>query len=445
MRLNLILVLLWCPLLCFWTLPLLAQNTVRSWTLAECIKYAIDHNITIKQQSNQQKQQELSLNTARNSRLPNVSGSFDNNFNFGRGLTQSNTYTNRNTMMSGLQLGATVPLFTGKQIPNQIHLEEWNLKAAAADLQKAKDDLSVNIASAYLQTLYEKELWQVARRQVDLSRTLLEQKEGFFKVGKVAESDVYEVKAQLAQDELEETKAENNYRLSLLDLSQFLELPSPDNFDIQMPETDGVEHLIPENPESIYREAITLKPSVKAEEFRLKGTENSIRIARSGYMPQISLTVGLSTSYYNIFGEDNSAFTRQVRDNFNKSIGLSVSIPVFDHYTTRNKIRQAKIARLTQQLALESVKKTLYKEIQQAYYNAVASQSQYRSSLVAEESAKAAFTLMAKKYENQKATATEYKESKTTLEKAESNRIQAKYDYLFRMKILSFYKGEAIQ
>lgn len=436
----------------FFTLALLcsamygsAQTTDKTWNLKQCIDYAIAHNITIKQQVDQQRQQELSLNTAKNSRLPGVSGSLDNSFNFGRGLTQSNTYTNRNTMMTGLQVGATVPIFTGKQIPNQIHLEEWNLKAATADLEKAKDDLSVNIAYAYLQVLYYKELWQVAQQQTALSQTQVEQKEGFFKVGKAAESDVYEVKAQLAQDQLDETKAENNYRLALLDLSQLLELPSPDNFAVTEPSPTDAETLIPENPESIYQMAVALKPSVKAEEYRLKGTENSIRIARSGYMPQISLTAGLSTNYYNIFGGDNSTFARQMRDNFNKSIGISVSIPIFDRYATRNKIRQAKIAQHTQQLALESVKKTLYKEIQQAYYNAVASQAQYRSSLTAEESAKASFTLMSKKYDNQKATATEYKEAKTTLEKAESNRVQAKYDYLFRMKILNFYKGEAIE
>lgn len=427
---------------CFTSLT--AQTTGKSWNLKQCIDYAVAHNITIKQQIDKQKQQELTLNTAKNSRLPGVNGSLDHSFNFGRGLTQSNTYTNRNTMMTGLQVGASVPLFTGKQIPNQIQLEEWNLKAATADLSKAKEDLSVNIASAYLQVLYEKELWQVARQQTALSRAQVELKEGFFKVGKAAESDVYEVKAQLAQDELEETKAENNYKLAILDLSQLLELPSPDNFEITEPEDDNIDALIPENPESIYRTAVTLKPSIKAEEFRLKGTDNSIRIARSGYMPQISLTAGLSTNYYNIFGGDNSTFARQMRDNFNKSIGISVSIPIFDRYATRNKIREAKIAQHAQQLALESVKKTLFKEIQQAYYNAVASQTQYRSSLTAEESARAAFTLMSKKYENQKATATEFKEAKTTLEKAESNRIQAKYDYIFRMKILNFYKGEAL-
>lgn len=445
MKIRVLLMMAWYTGLPFQTSSLSAQTPPQVWTLKQCVEYAIAHNTTIKQQSDQKEQQELSLNTAKNNRLPSISGSLDNSINFGRGLTQSNTYTNRNTMMTGLQIGATVPLFTGKQIPNQIQLEEWNLKAATADLEKAKEDLSVNIASAYLQVLYEKELWDVARQQTALSQSLLEQKEGFFEVGKAAESDVYEVKAQLAQDQLEETKAKNNYSLALLDLSQLLELPSPDNFKVKDPEADDIESLIPENPENIYQTAIALKPSVKAEEFRLKGTENSIRIARGGYMPQISLTTGLSTNYYNIFGEDNSPFTRQIRDNFNKSIGISVSIPIFDHYATRNKIRQAKIAKHAQQLTLESVKKTLYKEIQQAYYNAVASQAQYRSSLTAEESAKAAFTLMTKKYENQKATATEYKEAKTTLEKAESNRVQAKYDYLFRMKILNFYKGENIQ
>ncbi len=419
-----------------------AQDKV--WSLKDCIDYATAHNLSIRQQADKEKQQELSLNTARNSRLPSVSGNLGQDFNFGRGLTQSNTYANRNTMTTSLQVGASVPVFTGFQIKNQIKADEWSLKAATADLEKAKEDLSVNIATAYLQVLYEKELWNVAKMQTVLSKDQLKLKEGFFKNGKAAESDVYEVKSQLAQDELDETKAANNYKLALLDLSQLLELPSPEGFSVQEPAEDA-EMLMPENPDDIYQSAITLKPAVKAEEYRLNGTEHEIAIARSGYMPQVSLTAGLGSNYYHTSGMDNSGFGRQAKDNFNKSIGLTVNIPIFDRYTTRNKIRQAKIARHTQQLAVEQVKKDLYKQIQQAYYNAVASQAQLRSSRTAEESAKASFELMSKKYDQGKATATEYNQSKTNLETAESNRIQAKYDYLLRLKILRFYKGVALE
>ena len=261
-------------------------------------------------------------------------------------------------------------------------------------------------------------------------------------MGKASESEWREAQSRVAQDQLSAVQADNNYRLALLDLSQLLELPSPDNFSIVSPELEGDNFIgTLTSPTDIYNQALLIKPSIKAAQYRLEGAARNIRIAQSAYYPQLSFGGGLSTNYYKVSGRDNAGFGSQLQDNFSQYFGLSLSVPIFNRLSTRNRVRSARVQQTALNWQLEESKKTLYKEIQQAYYNAVGAESQYRSSLAADTAAQASFKLTKEKYVNGKANATEYNEARTNWMKAVSDRIQAKYDYLFRTKILDFYKG----
>ena len=414
----------------------------KQWNLKQCIEYAIEHNLTIKQQEAAKDESAVDLNTAKWSRLPDLNGSASHSFNFGRSLQMDNTYQQLNTQNTGLNLSTSIPLFTGMQIPNQIALSKLNLKAAVEDLNKAKEDISIQVTSAYLQVLFNEELAKVAHEQVALSEEMLKQKTAFFKVGKASEAELYEAKSRAAQDQLSAVQADNEYRLALLDLSQLLELPTPEGFGIVSPSIDeDKDFSILTSPVDIYSEALLIKPSIKAAQYRVEGAQKSIRIAQSGYYPQLSLGAGIATSYYNVSGRENGNFGSQLRDNFSQYIGLSLNIPIFNRFSTRNQVRKARIQQTTLNWQLEDAKKALYKEIQQAYYNAVNAESKFESSRTADEAAKASFNLMKEKYANGKATSTEFNEARTNWLKAVSDRIQAKYDYLFRTKILDFYKG----
>lgn len=414
----------------------------KQWNLKQCIEYAIEHNLTIKQQEAAKDESAVDLNTAKWSRLPDLNGSASHSFNFGRSLQMDNTYQQLNAQNTGLNLSTSIPLFTGMQIPNQIALSKLNLKAAVEDLNKAKEDISIQVTSAYLQVLFNEELAKVAHEQVALSEEMLKQKTAFFKVGKASEAELYEAKSRVAQDQLSAVQADNEYRLALLDLSQLLELPTPEGFGIVSPSIDeDKDFSILTSPADIYSEALLIKPSIKAAQYRVEGAQKSIRIAQSGYYPQLSLGAGIATSYYNVSGRENGNFGSQLRDNFSQYIGLSLNIPIFNRFSTRNQVRKARIQQTTLNWQLEDAKKALYKEIQQAYYNAVNAESKFESSRTADEAAKASFNLMKEKYANGKATSTEFNEARTNWLKAVSDRIQAKYDYLFRTKILDFYKG----
>lgn len=413
----------------------------QSWTLKDCVEYALKHNIQIQKQEIANEQQKIALNTAKNQRLPNLNGSASQSFSFGRAASPvDNSYVDNNSSNSSFGINTSIPIFTGFQIPNNIELSKLNLKAATEDLNKAKEDISVNVTSAFLQVLFNEELCKVATEQINLSKEQLDRMSRLEEVGKASIAQVYEAKATLAQDELAAVHAENNRKLAILDLTQLLELSSPEGFSVVSPEMEP-EFQALSTPEDIYSLAMVNKPAVLAEQYRLQGMDKNIKIAQGAYYPTLSLNGGLSSGYYTMSGITGRNFGQQLGDNFNKYFGLSLSIPIFNRYETRNKVKTARLNYSTQALQVEESKKSLYKEIQQAYYSAVAALAKFNSGKTAVEASEASFKLMREKYENGKATSVEFSQVKVNLMKASSDQIQAKYDYLFRAKILDFYKG----
>lgn len=423
------------------SLPAMSQS--REWSLQNCIEYAVEHNLTIKQQEDSRQQREIELNTSRNSRLPSISGGASQNFSFGRGLTSENTYANTNTHSTSFSLGTDVPLFTGFQIPNRIKLSQLNLKATMADLEKAKNDIRMQVAAAYVDILYDIEIVNVAKRQIEIDSLQLVRLGIMLENSKASEAEVSQQRATLAQDQMTYVQADNNYRIAILTLTQLLELPSPDGFSVVVPKVD-IEHTLLSTPDEIYALAVATKPEIQAEQYRLQGTENSIKIAKSGLYPTLSLSAGLGTNYYKTSGYNTDSFTKQLKNNFSQYIGLSLNIPIFNRFETRNNIRSAMISQHTQQLQLDLAKKTLYKDIQQVYYNALAARSKYESSNVAMKSSEDAFKLMSAKYENGKANITEFNEAKNNYLKSQSDCVQAKFEYIYRIKTLDFYKGSEL-
>ena len=418
----------------------------RQWSLRECCDYAVANNISIKQQENQCRQEEIQLSTSKNSRLPDLSGSVSQNFSFGRGLTADNTYSNTNTSSTSFSLGTSVPIFTGFQIPNQIKLNQLNLEAATADLEKAKNDIRMQVAQAYVQILYDIEIADVAHRQIAIDSAQVARLQAFVKNGKASEAELSQQRATLANSTLTATQADNNTRLALLALTQLLELPSPEGFNIVRPDLDDLDNLARlENlpaPDAIYAEALGIKPEILSQQLKLKGTEYSIKIAQAGNYPTLSLSGGLGTNYYTTSGFKADGFGSQLKNNFSQYIGLNLNVPIFNRFQTRNSIRTARINQENQQLALDNTKKTLYQDIQKVYYNALNAQAKEQASKQAVATANDAFHLTQAKYENGKATITEFNESKNNYLKAESDLVQARYENIYQQALIAFYRGK---
>lgn len=426
-------------LLSFSSVSVCAQGE-KTWTLQSCIDYAIEHNLSVKQQEDNVEQQRLSLSTAKNSRLPDLNANAGESFGFGRGLTADNTYANRNTQSTNFGLNTSIPLITGGQIPAEIQIRRLGLEAAMADLSKARESVALQVISAYLEAIYQQDLVDVAKRQLQLSDEQVKRTQLLYDNSKATAVDLAQIKATKANDETSLTQQENNLQIAILALSQLLELDKPDGMKLQRPELVNSNNVVLPSPDVVYSEALGVKPLISAEQIRLKSAEKNVTLAKSRLYPSLYFSAGLGSNYYKTSGFPSSAFGKQLKDNFSQSLSLNLSVPIFNRFQTRNNVRAAKLSVHTQELQLEQTRKSLYKEIQQAYYNAVGAQRQCLSTEASLNASQEAFTLMTKKYENGKANVTEYQESKTSLMKAESNAIQAKYTFLFRQKILEFYR-----
>jgi len=410
------------------------------WSLSECIDYALSNNITVKQQDITVKQKAIDLNTAICDRLPNLSGGVSQNLSFGRGLNAQNAYVNTNTSSTGFDLGSTASLFNGFRAYQTVKLDQINLKAATADLDKAKNDIRMNVAQAYVQILYDMEILDVSKRQVSIDSLQVERLKAMLASGKASSVEVSQQEATLAQSRYTDIQASNNLKLAVLGLTQLLEFPSPEGFSVVRPVVSGDVCLI-SSPDDIYAQAVSSRPDIMAEQYRLQGSEVNIRIAKSALYPSLSLSAGLGSNYYKSSGVNAANFREQLNNNFSQYVSLSLNIPIFNKFATRNSIRGAELSRQSQWLQLENAKKSLYKEIQQAYYNAVAAQGKFIGSKQAVQSAEESFKLVSSKYENGKANITEFNESKNNYLKSESDYVQSLYEFIYQSKLLDFYKG----
>lgn len=343
--------------------PAIAQNKL--WTLEECIQHAIDNNIELKQRELAQKNQEVLLNTSKNSWLPNLNGGIGQDFSFGRSLVDDNTYVNTNTSYSSVYLRLSMPLFDGFYIKNDIGARQLDLLAAVENLNKAKEDLAINVTYYYLQVLYNKEILKIATLQVGLTNEQVARTEALVNAGKVPLSQLYDIKAQLAQDEVTLAEASNNVNLSLLDLAQALELERvEETFDIQTPDMEDaigkyLGSILP--PDDVYDYAVAFKPQIKEQEYLVESQKKALKVAQSGYYPKLDIGASYGTNYYYYYGDELAArninFSDQIKNNQNKTIGLSLTIPLFNRFQVRNNIRSARLAILNQQLIMDNTKK----------------------------------------------------------------------------------------
>ena len=426
--------------------PLFAQGTGK-WTLRQCVDYAVENNIDLKMQFLNVRNAEIDLSTTKNSRLPDLNASVGQGFSFGRSTIGDNTSQSVNSSRTSFSVSSLTPIFTGFRIPNQTKADQLNLYSATEGLKKAKENLELQVVSLYLDVLFNKEILRAYRDQVEYSNQQVERTKILFESGKIPASQLYDINAQLAKDELNVTTAINNLDLSLLNLSQALNLPQTENFDIEEPNLgdviyDNISSVIP--PDQVYKMALGIKPHVKEAEYKLQSSEKLLKVAQSGYWPTLNLELGYSTYYQNVSGQPNPKFSKQVKDFGSEYISLTLNIPIFNRMQTRNQVRSARLNIENQMLALDNVKLSLYKEIQQAYQSATAAQAKYSSTAKAYDAADESFKYARERYEIGKSTVFEFNEAKTKLLTSRSEQIQAKYDFLFRSKILDFYQGKPI-
>lgn len=411
--------------------------SAREWSLQECIDYAIENNLTVKRQELGRRNAEQQVISAKDAVLPQVSGSASQSWNFGRGLTAANTYADRNTSQFGASLGLQLPLFNGLQTVRNVSYAKASLTAMVEELEAAKDDVVLRVMAQYLQVLYCSELEGVATSQAELTAEEMQRRQALLDAGKIPEADMLDAKSQAAEAKMQLVQARNDRMLALVDLAQLLRLESVDDFDISALDTD----LLPEirNPQSVYESALDINHTIRAGHLQVQAADRQISLAKTGWIPRLSFNAGLGSNYYRLSGVANESFGQQMKHNFSQYVGFSLSVPVFDAFSTRNQVRSAKLQRLNADLELETQKDNLFKAVQECYYQAVGAREKLTSAEESCTASAAALAAVQEKYSLGRATATDFDTAKNRFVQSMSERARARYELILRARILDFY------
>jgi len=446
----------------------------KQWTLQECVAHALENNISIKQQTINTQYNENLYNQSRYNLLPNLNAGGGYGVSFGRALDQTTyEYTENQTVQSiNLNLSSSVDLFTGLQQKNLISQDKFDLMASVKDLEKLKNDISLNIAAAYLQILFNVELLNVAREQFEVTSKQVNRTKALLDAGSVAYGNLLEIQSQQASDELNVISAENNLGISYLTLAQLMELDSVGDFRIQIPAIKSInEAALLTTVDEIYEDALNNLPQIKGSEYRLQSSEKGLSIAKGSASPRLSLSANYGTGYSDIRqqvtgtnsvdikigetagGEDVLATTQipvyedyplsdQFKDNTSTSLFLNLTVPVFNNFQVRSNINNAQLMVENSKLELENQKNMLYKEIQQAYADAIAAYKNFTASEKALVSMEESFKYTREKYEVGLLNAVDFNVAQGQLIQTQSNHLKSKYDFIFKTSILDFYRGK---
>lgn len=429
-----------------------AQET---WTLEQCIRYALDNNIQIKQQGLLVDYQKNQLSQAKSNRLPSLNGQLGNNYNYGRSLTYQNTYENSNSTSISGYLGTDFTLWNGFQLQNAIRQRDLDLKATIQDMQKAKDDLILNLAAMYLEILFDTELVAIDSSQMEVTKQQIERTRKLVDAGSLARGSLLEIEAQLANEELQMVNDQNRLQLAYLNLYQLLELPVAKSFVIEKPAFPDLKAMsLTYNSLEIFKTAMQTRPEILASQMRVESARSQLDQVKGARWPKLSF----GANYYNNYNDNYTRvinasplqtevipFSDQLKNNKRYGFGFTLSVPVFNQFQVKNGISNAGIQVADYEYRLQNSRNALQKDIEQAYTNALAALKRYVSSEKAVKSTAEAFRYTEEKFNVGMVTSVEYNQIKNNLTAAQSQLSQAKYEYIFRTKILDFYNGVPIK
>ena len=468
--------------LVFFTLSvsLFAQDATKIWNLQECVDYALENNLTVKNQEFSVGINEVNLLQSKMNLLPSLNGSANYGRNWGRSINPgTNIVTNQQQDNGFGSLSANWTLFSGLRNINTIKQSEASLMAKQYDLEKSRNDIILLVVTYYTNVIFNKELYENANSQLESTTSQMERTEKQVNAGALPRSSLLDLQSQVASSELNVINAENNVNFSVLQLKQVMQIPAFQPLEIEIPQIELNESDLADlNPQRVYEIALATMPEVKSADKNVESALRSIKVNQGSYYPRLFLSAGMSTNYSSIAADrgliENTgntvlreigfvqtsgdlvltptdeftilpySTTQQLENNFGQSISLGVSIPIFNNLQVNSNVQRAKIIKDQADIIAEQTRQTLRQTIERAYNDVYSSGKAYQSSVKKVEATEESFRAMKQRYDNGAANATDYELAENNLFQAKSDLLRAKYDYIFKLKILDFYQGKPI-
>jgi outer membrane protein len=458
---------------CFFILFPLSVYPQKQWTLEECIVYASQNNLQLKQAENNARASRENLTMNKGAMLPTVNASSSYNYNLGRTIDPfTNQYSNNHITSNNYSLSGSLNIFNGLQTQNSIKQSQATYQASKLEVERLKNDLSLNVASAYLQILLNEEIFNNSQNQIAITNEQIKRTADLSAAGKVPAYLLFDLQAQLASEEAQRISAENQLQISLLLLSQYMNLEITPEFRIMKPENIIITESALPSQEEIYTSALGTQPQVKQSEYNKQAFQYAMKVQKGRMSPRLSLNSSLSTLYSSsnkiVTGtqfngtrfigvtkntgdsvvtpsfssmSETKSYGRQVQDNINKSVGISLSIPILNGFQVRTAVHRAEISYENADLDAQIIKQNVRKSVQRAYLDASLSLKQYNAMTKALDAQQQAFSNAEKRLDAGIITPFEYNQIKSRYTVSQSDLLRSKYDYVFKTKILDFYRG----
>jgi outer membrane protein len=462
--------------------PAVTQDSIRfrdntqPWTLQECINYAQIHNISVMQQQLNVQLSQAQLLSSKGNFLPNLNGGVSHTYQYGRTVDRyTNTFANSEVLSENFFLSSSITLFSGMQNVNTYKQSEYALQASRFQVQQTQYDIGMNVASAYLNVLYTQDQLTLATKQAEVTQGQVDRMDKLVTAGAQSKGSLLQLQSQRATEEVNVVTAQNAVTIAYLTLTQLMNLDSTNGFQIVRPviETPN-ENILNASPEQIYQTAVNTQPGIKKAQMDYMSADKGVAVAYGSLSPQVTLQGSLGTGYSGLAKQvtsttitgvdtigvtsagdyvlipsysttlETTPFGDQFKNNVNKSIGVQVNIPIFNRFQVNTSISRAKIQRESAQLNVDLASQQLHKNITQAYADAQAAYLKYNATQKAVEAAQEAFKYTEDKFNLGATNSIDYNTAKNNLAVAESNLVQAKYDYIFRVKVLDYYQGKPL-
>jgi len=427
----------------FLSLSSFAQQ--KKWTLEACVNHALENNITVKQGENAILSNEQDVIAAKGQYLPSVSASTSQSLSFGTSLVAEGIFANRTSTSTNLGVSVSQTVFNGFRRLNSYKQSLLTKETNELTLNRIKDDISLNVVNAYLNVLFNKENLETAKAQYEFSKKQLEQVKELVEAGVQPRANIYDTEATLSRDAQQVTLAENSFNLALLSLSQLLQIPF-EGFDVEFINIDSPsEALLYDNINPILNYAMQNRNEIKIAEKNIENAQLNTEISKSGYLPTVSLGYGFgANAFYSNLLDNEQAFLDQLNTNKGHSFSLSASIPIFSRFSNKTSVAKSKIQEENSQLNLQQAKLDLESNIQSAYTDAQAAFKAYIAAKKSLTSQELAFNNSKERYDIGNMTAFDLEQARVQLINAQSSLINAKYDFVFKTKVLDFYMGKSL-
>ncbi len=418
------------------------------WSLEKCVQHAAQNNLNLRQAEIGIQQAALNRKRNEQARYPNLNAQLDGGFNFGRTIDPTtNDFRSQRIGSSRVSISSNMTVYNGGKISNSIKQSKIDAEAARVDAARQLNDISLQIANSYLNVLLAKEQAIIAQKQVEQTSTQLSQTDKRIEAGVLPKNERLEILAQQARNEQNLVSAQNNVAINLISLKNFLELDPSYNLDVETP-PDVIQYTAIDeylNLEKVYQKALETQPSIEASELRIESAHLDVDIAKAGKLPSVVLFGQINSNYAHIKDFPlNDGYFKQIDNNLGQTLGAQVNFPIYNRGINDIAIEQARLGIINAEVANKQAKQQLQADVQNAIANARAGKAQLEASQIALDAAKASFDNAQKMYDLGAINTLEYTNAKTNLDTAELDVVRAKYDYVFRAKVIDFYLGKEL-